>query len=135
MPPSPAADAAATAVDSLPLSVLTPDRIETGQPRIERWAVVGHDRIAGTVFGRPGASDGRTIITSPVVQVRLLGDVPAPVAVTASGSAYRLGEPAAHFGMDRAEHFVWFKSRNVEAQPRPPHPDERTALLPLAGAR
>lgn len=126
------ADATVTAVDSQPLSALPGDLPEVRQPRIERWAVVGRDRIAGTVFNRPGASDGKTIITSPVVEVRMMGAIPAPVAFTESGSAYRLGEPAAHYGIDRAEHFVWFKSRQLDAVPTQPDPDLRTAYSPLA---
>lgn len=84
--------------------------------RINGWSVVGHDRLVGAAFNRPGESDGKTIITSPVVQVRFMGSRKSPVAFTASGSAYWLGEPAASFGQDQAESFLWFKSRQHPAR-------------------
>ena len=110
---------------------ITPD----DQPRegrlqtIEHWSVVGHDRIVGTVHHRPGQSDGKTIITSPVLQVRLMGVTRAPVAFTESGSTYWLGTPSTSFGMGQAEHFVWFKSRSPsEALTTRPDPNLQTAV-------
>ncbi|NML48424.1 hypothetical protein HHL11_32055 [Ramlibacter sp. G-1-2-2] len=84
-------------------------------PFINGWSVVGHDRIVGAAHNRPGEPDGKTIITSPVVQIRFMGARKSPVAFTASGSAYWLGEPAASFGPDQAESFLWFKSRQRPA--------------------
>lgn len=84
---------------------------EPRHPGVEKWSVVGHDRIVGTVYNRPGTSDGKTVVTSPVLQVRLMGPKRAPMAFTASGSAYWLGEPATSFGLDKAEQFVWRMSR------------------------
>jgi hypothetical protein len=107
---------------------------QSWSPIIEQWSVVGHDRIVGTVHNRPGASDGRTIITSPVLQVRLMGEPRIPVAFTESGSAYRLGTPSASFGIDQAEHFVWFKSREPAGKPSQGGQDTslRTAMMKLA---
>jgi hypothetical protein len=103
-------------------------------PIIEQWSVVGHDRIVGIVHNRPGASDGKTIITSPVLQVRMMGQLRIPVAFNESGSAYRLGTPAASFGVDQAEHFVWFKSREPVGKPSRARQDTslRTAMMKLA---
>jgi len=89
----------------------TPAAPEIRHPLINGWSVVGHDRLVGAAYNRPGESDGKTIITSPVVQVRFMGALKSPVAFTASGSAYWLGEPAPSFGLDQAENFLWFKSR------------------------
>lgn len=125
------ADTAATVVESGPLVILEEDAAQLAQPRIEKWAVVGHDRIVGTAFNRDSATDGHTVITSPVAFVRMMGGMATPVAFTESGSAYWLGEPAAHFGMDRAEHFVWFKSRRPEAQPVEVDPLMRTGVFKL----
>ncbi|WBY01942.1 hypothetical protein PE066_21275 [Ramlibacter tataouinensis] len=78
--------------------------------RIEKWGVVGGTRIAGTVYDRPGHMDGGSIVTSPVVEVRMMGAGAwpgrYPVAFTESGSAYRLGEPSPSFGTDQAEAFI-----------------------------
>ena len=98
---------------------------------IEQWSVVGHDRLAGQVFRRPGTSDGTTIITSPVLRIRAMGEKRTPVAFTASGSAYRLGTPAAAFGMAQAGHFVWFKSRAGASAPTDVASDSGTAPLKL----
>lgn len=79
---------------------------------IVRWTVVGHDRLLGTIFGPLGQGGApRTVMTSPVVQVRLVGSSGRPVAFTQSGSAYRLGEPSEMFGQGRAEKFVTAKAR------------------------
>jgi hypothetical protein len=100
---------------------------------IENWSVVGHDRIVGTIHNRPGAFDGKTIITSPVLQVRLMGDPRIPVAFTETGSVYWLGTPAASFGIDQAEHFVWFKSRDAAKRSQGEEDTNlRTAMMSLA---
>jgi hypothetical protein len=52
-----------------------------------------------------GQKDDRTIITSSVVRVRFEGDPPLPIAVTASGSEYWLGEPSEKVGPS-AEQFM-----------------------------
>jgi hypothetical protein len=78
---------------------------------IRNWAITANDRIVGAIYNRPGHVDGKTIMTSPVIQVRLMGERNMPVAFTESGNAYWLGEPAVAFGMDKAEAFVWEKSR------------------------
>ena len=102
-------------------------------PTIEAWSVVGHDRIVGTLHNRPGAAEGKTIITSPVLEVRLVGELRNPVAFTESGSAYWLGTPSASFGLDQAEHFVWFKSREPAVKQSPGLRDLslRTAVMKL----
>lgn len=87
---------------------------------IRRWSVVGNDRLMGSVYNRPGRGDGKTIMTSPVVQVRLVGEPPFPLAFTESGNAYWLGEPADSFGVERAKQFVAQKSRQADP---PAHPD------------
>lgn len=78
--------------------------------RIEKWGVVGGNRLAGTVYDRPGQKDGGMIVTSPVVEIRMLGagtwPGTYPVAFTESGSAYRLGEPSPAFGADCADGFI-----------------------------
>lgn len=78
---------------------------------IDRWSVVGYDRIVGTIRERFGGSAGKTIITSPVMRVRRVGDSGAAVALTQSGSLYWLATPAATFGAALAEHFLDYKSR------------------------
>lgn len=121
-----------TQVDSQPAPSIRGGTSGDRQPRIEQWSIVGYDRVVGTVFNRPGASDGKTIISSPVVQVRIFGKERAPVAFTESGSAYRLGEPAAHFGIDQAEHFIWYKSRQPEYASTRPDAESQTAYAPVA---
>src|SRR5687768_6296417 len=89
---------------------------------IRDWCVAGDDSIVGNVYHRPGHADGETIITSPVVQVRLVGDARIPMAVTESGSSYWLGAPSRRFGLEQAEDFVRRLSTAVRAVgiPRPP---------------
>jgi hypothetical protein len=81
--------------------------------RVENWGVVGEDKLAGKVYNRPGHRDGGTIVTSSVVEVRMLGAGTwprmYPVAFTASGNAYRLGRPSPSFGVRRAEAFIYAK--------------------------
>ena len=111
-----------------------PDLADVDQePAIGQWSVAGHDRLVGKVYGRPGSTEGTTIITSPVLQVRFVGDRGLPVAFTASGSLYRLGTPAAAFGASRAQQFLLAKSQRVahgDGDPR--DPKLRTALMKLA---
>ncbi|NML44037.1 hypothetical protein HHL11_09775 [Ramlibacter sp. G-1-2-2] len=97
---------------------------------IRRWSVVGNGRLMGSVFNRPGQGDGKTIMTSPVVQVRLVGEPPAPLAFTESGNAYWLGEPADSFGVERAKGFVDEKSRRADP-PAQPDPALRTTTMKL----
>lgn len=90
--------------------------------RIEKWGVVCGNRLAGTVYDRPGHKDGGMIVTSPVVEVRMVGTGTwpgtCPVAFTESGSAYRLGEPSPSFGIDCADGFIRSKlaARNAPIQ-------------------
>ncbi|MGV3572609.1 MAG: hypothetical protein ACO1PB_18590 [Ramlibacter sp.] len=77
------------------------------EQEIRDWCVAGDDSIVGNVYHRPGHADGETIITSPVVQVRLVGEARIPMAITESGSSYWLGAPSRRFGLDKAEAFVW----------------------------
>lgn len=105
---------------------------EGRHPTIAGWSVVGYDRIVGTVYGHRGAASGKTIITSPVLQVLLEGDPPSPVARTQSGSLYALATPSAALGPERAEHFLQFKSRPpVGDAVSPVAPQMRTTLLKL----
>jgi hypothetical protein len=88
--------------------------MSTGQgQRIENWGVVANDRLAGAVHDRAGHRDGAMIVTSSVVEVRLMGaggwSDTYPVAFTESGNAYRLGRPSSSFGMQRAEQFIHAK--------------------------
>jgi hypothetical protein len=83
----------------------------TGQgQRIEDWGVVANDRLSGAVHNRAGHRDGAMIVTSPVVEIRLMGSGDwsdtYPVAFTESGNAYRLGQPSNSFGIERAEQFI-----------------------------
>lgn len=88
-------------------------RNATKQPTLHDWRVVGDNRLVGSACNRPGQADGKTVMTSPVLQVRLMGEHGIPVAFTESGSAYWLANPSAQFGIDAAEAFVWKMSRNV----------------------
>ncbi|MFI4927927.1 MAG: hypothetical protein ACHP7E_09610 [Burkholderiales bacterium] len=98
---------------------------------IMRWSVVGHDRLLGTIFGPLGQGGApRTVMTSPVVQVRLMGSSGRPVAFTESGSAYRLGEPSELFGQARAEKFVTAKAR-PPGEPVLHHPDMTSSSVAL----
>jgi hypothetical protein len=98
---------------------------------IVQWSVVGHDRLLGTIFGPLGQGGApRTVMTSPVVQVRLMGTSGRPVAFTESGSAYRLGEPAELFGQARAEKFVAAKAR-PPGQPVLHHPEMVSSSIAL----
>jgi hypothetical protein len=76
------------------------------EQEIRDWCVAGDDTIVGNVYHRPGNADGETIVTSPVVQVRLTGAARIPLALTASGNSYWLGAPSRRFGLDKAEAFV-----------------------------
>ena len=109
--------------------------METENQWIDGWSVAGDDRVVGTVHGRAGQASGRTIITSPVVQVRFMGEWKTPVAFTESGSAYWLRDPAARYGLDAAEAFVWRLSRTQRPpQPMPARDYEHTIILqPLEG--
>lgn len=105
---------------------------EAGHPVISGWSVVGYDRIVGTVFGHKGAASGKTIITSPVLQILLDGDGPYPLARTQSGSLYALAEPSATFGTQQAEDFLVYKARPpVGEAAGEPTPQMRTTLLKL----
>lgn len=92
---------------------MAPD--STKQQTLHDWRVVGDNRLVGSAYNRPGQADGKTVMTSPVLQVRLMGEHNVPVAFTESGSAYWLADPSAKFGIDAAEAFVWRMSRNVVA--------------------
>src|SRR5690348_11909962 len=78
--------------------------------QLEQWKVMANGRLAGNVYNRPGHRDGARIVTTPVVEVRLMGagtwTGTYPVAFTESGSAYRLGTPAKVFGVALAKRFV-----------------------------
>ena len=110
-----------------------PDLADVDQePAIAQWSVAGHDRLVGKVYGRPGSAEGNTIITSPVLQVRFVGDRSLPVAFTASGGLYRLGTPAAAFGAGRAQQFLLAKSLpGAKGDDDARDPKLRTSLLKL----
>lgn len=78
---------------------------------IRFWSVAGRDRLVGDIYNRAGTADGTKMMTSPVVEVRFLGEPALPVAVTRSGTQYWLGDPAESFGSDAAEEFVHRLSR------------------------
>lgn len=113
-------------------AMLRPRMGQELQILIRDWSIVGNDRIVGTVHNRPGHADGRTIMTSPVVQVRLMGAHQVPVAFTESGSIYWLGDPSEKFGLDKAETFVWEKSRSVPPPPKTVDPELQTTIMRLA---
>ena len=104
--------------DVLPVSEATPVRSLQGRgqaglaiPTIAEWSVVGHDRIVGVLQHGTSAAHGKTIITSPIVRVRLADGEGMPVAHTQSGSRYALAAPGPGFGTERAQQFVRFKGR------------------------
>lgn len=109
-----------------------PEAPPPGLLTIRKWSVVGNDRIMGNVFNRSKQVEGKTIMTSPVVQVRLLGELRTPVAFTQSGSAYWLAEPAAGYGIERAARFVAQKVRMAAPAPAKPDPSLETTVLKLA---
>jgi hypothetical protein len=115
-----------------PVRVPEGDAGDAGQPALRGWSVVAGDRLVGSVHGRADTADGKTIVTTPVLQVRLMGARRSPVAFTQSGSAYWLGDPAETYGMDAAEQFVWTKSRAVAPAPATLASLERTSVLRLA---
>jgi len=107
-----------------------PQDAGTRHATIRRWSVVGNDRIMGSVSERSRPGDGKTIMTSPVVQVRLLGELRTPLAITQSGSAYWLADPAENFGLERATRFVAQKAR-AATPPEQPDPSLRTTVMKL----
>lgn len=111
-----------------PDTITCEDLPSAPEPVIVDWSVVRDDRILGRVYSRPLTQDGSTITTSPVVHVRVVGPEQRPVAVTASGSAYCLGDPATRYGEQRARQFVW---RKYQATPviEVSDGDDATALL------
>lgn len=96
---------------------------------IRDWSVVGNGRLVGTVHHRPGQAEGRKIMTSPVVQVRLMGANQVPVAFTQSGSVYWLATPSDKFGARKAEAFVLSKLLVGRPPVPPPENEERTTLF------
>jgi hypothetical protein len=100
---------------------------------IHEWSISGQNRVVGSVHNRPGVADGKTIMTSPVLEIRLMGDPKMPVAFTESGNAYWLCEPSNSFGFDKAEAFVWEMSRSDRVRSAPaeakPDPLEQTTIL------
>lgn len=118
-------------LDAIATEIPLRDLVDADQePTISQWSVAGHDRVIGKVYGRQGSVDGNTIITSPVLQVRIVGESATALAITASGSTYRLGEPAASFGHDRAAQFVASKScASGDGAPR--DPSLHTGLMKL----
>jgi hypothetical protein len=103
------------------------DRLAGLARRIENWGVISGKRLAGKVVDTPGHADGASIVTSRVIEVRLMGQGWAdhyPVAFTASGSAYRLGAPSASFGRRKADEFIYRKWKA-------PPPDSGFAPVPV----
>jgi len=74
------------------------------------------DRLAGGVYNREAHLDGQTVVTTAVVEVRMMGAGTwlgsYPVAFTESGNAYRLGLPSPTFGVACAKAFI--RARLVE---------------------
>ena len=103
---------------------------EVGEQTIRNWSLVGPDRLAGELYNRPGQADGQKMMTSPVVEVRFMGEHRTPVAFTRSGSTYWLGEPATDFGLDAAEEFVYRKS-HVPVEEDTDHDPSRPVTIPL----
>ncbi|MGV3570929.1 MAG: hypothetical protein ACO1PB_10045 [Ramlibacter sp.] len=102
----------------------------TKQQTLRDWRVVGDNRLVGSAWNRPGQADGKTVMTSPVLQVRLMGEHNTPVAFTESGTAYWLADPSDQFGIDAAEAFVWNMSRNTAAARQAP-PDAMMQTMVL----
>ncbi|HEX2545061.1 MAG TPA: hypothetical protein VHL79_09300 [Ramlibacter sp.] len=90
------------------------------EQRIERWSVLAGGQLAGEVHNRPRHHDGARIITSPVVEVRIMGTGawPSrhPTAFTESGTSYKLGNPADSFGAAKAKAFIAAKLASGSAQ-------------------
>ena len=130
---NPLAQTETAAADRQPWSSDQDETLQARRQTIIKWSVVGHDRLLGRVYDRPGQGDGQAVMTSPVVQVRRMGEQRWPVAVTASGTAYWLGAPAQAFGVARAEQFVRHKSQALASQAQPALPAEmQTTLIKLA---
>ena len=55
---------------------------DVGDQTIRWWSLVGPDRLAGELYNRPGQDDGQKMMTSPVVEVRFMGEPKTPVAFT-----------------------------------------------------
>ena len=130
---NPLAQTETAAADRQPWNSGQGGTFEARRQTIVKWSVVGHDRLMGRVYDRPGQSNGQAVMTSPVVQVRRMGEQRWPVAFTASGTAYWLGAPAQAFGVARAEQFVRNKSQAPASQAQPALPaDLQTTLIKLA---
>lgn len=94
---------------------------------ITNWRVVEHDRVAGTLVDTDGGIDGRTIVTSKVVCIKIAGRPPCPVAFTATGSRYLLGQPDRR-AYEAPEQFV---TRKMEERAVDTNDDgEQTAYTP-----
>ena len=93
------------------------------QQTIREWSVMGTNRLSGRVYNRPGKADGGNIVTTPVrrVELRRSEGNRYPVAITSSGSEYLLGDPARHFGLDKAEDFVIGLLPVIELADQPIH--------------
>lgn len=102
------------------------------QQVIRFWSVTESNRLVGHIYNRGGEKDGELMITSPVVEVTFQGEQRFPVAITASGTAYCLGEPAEGYGQDRAEAFVMEMSRgDASTENRRPDGTMRTSVIRL----
>jgi hypothetical protein len=93
------------------------------QQTIREWSVIGTNRLSGRVYNRPGKVDGGNVVTTPVRRVELRRGATNlyPVAITNSGSEYLLGDPARHFGLDKAEDFVIGLLPVIELADQPIH--------------
>ena len=80
------------------------------EQRIEQWSILGRRSLKGNVYHRPGRADGAGVVTSGVVEIRMVdedsGGQPYAIAITESGSVYRLGRPADGPGAEAAQLFI-----------------------------
>jgi hypothetical protein len=101
---------------------MRPDMNEPAVSLMRAWSLAGADRLMGFVWDVAGQTD-RRILTTRVVQVLFEGVPPMPVAVTASGTQYRLGPPGDRLSNEAAVEFLK-KKRS------PPSPPSRPSAEP-----
>jgi hypothetical protein len=97
------------------------------------WSLVEAERVTGLLFNRAGGCDGEVVITSPVVRIIVLGEV--PIAVTRSGSRYGLGMPSPSLGDHAATSFLLRKAGDqASVGTAIPDAEDATSFV-AAGAR
>jgi hypothetical protein len=71
------------------------EKLRAELPRLESWVFssdsYGDNVLRGSIYNRPGYTDGEHVQTSPILRIDHL------LAVTVSGTKYLLGEPSADY--------------------------------------